>query len=100
MQKMLGVALAAGLAFLPLSAHAADTAQGIVQSVDVVTGVFVIKAEGPGAHDMSFTVSEKLDFDELSLEAGERLAVEYDSKQCADKTACVSTATKVSRPKS
>ena len=99
MKKLLGVAFAAGLAFLPVSAFAADSAQGVIKSVDIVTGVFVIQSD-KDAHDMGFTVSEKLDFDELSLESGERVVIEYDPAQCAGKATCISTATKVSRPKS
>ena len=99
MKKLLGVAFAAGLAFLPVSAFAADSAQGVVKSVDVVTGVFVIHTD-KDAKEMGFTVSEKLDFDELALESGERIVIEYDQAQCAGKTTCISTATKVTRPKS
>ena len=97
MNRMLGVALAAGLAFSPVSAYALDKAQGTVQSVDIVTGVFVIKTDGDTARDMSFTVSDKLDFDELAIEAGERLSVEYDQGQCGSNNSCVSTAHKVDR---
>ncbi|MEQ9449258.1 MAG: hypothetical protein RLN70_10190 [Rhodospirillaceae bacterium] len=97
MKKMLGVAFAAGLAFAPVYAFAADTATGIVQSVDNVTGVVVIKTEAVAA--MSVTFSEKIDFDELALEKGEKIAIEYDAKQCAGKADCVSMVSKVSRVK-
>jgi len=99
MKKMLGVAFAAGLAFLPVSAHAADSAQGVIASVDIVTGIFVVRTDKDSTA-MSFTVSEKIDFDELSLVSGERIMIEYDPAQCAGKADCLSTATKVTRPKS
>jgi hypothetical protein len=97
MKKMLGVAFAAGLAFAPVCAFAADMATGVVQSVDNVTGVVVIKTDA--AADMSVTFSEKIDFDELALEKGEKIAIEYDAKQCAGKASFVSMVSKVSRVK-
>lgn len=89
MKQLLGVALAAGLAFVPVMAKALDTAQGVVRSADVLSGVLVISTDGDNAREMSFNVSEKVNFYELFLEPGDRVSVEFDASECPDGNGCM-----------
>lgn len=99
MKKMLGVALAAGLAFVPVSAIAADTVLGTVQEADIFSGTLTIRADNDPDNAMSFNVSEKVDFFELFLEPGHRVMIEYDKAQCGTTAGCMPTATKIEHNK-
>lgn len=95
MNRMLGVALAAGLAFLPTSSYAVDKALGVVQSADPFTGILVIRADGEKARDMTISVSEKVNFYELYLYPGDRVSFVYDRTGCGDDASRLPTARKV-----
>ena len=89
-------ALAAGLAFTPVSALAMERVQGVVQRVDTTANEFTIAIGGAKKQRLTFKVSAST-FEELALDVNDVLAVDFDKAECAGKTDCVSTAAKVER---
>lgn len=92
MNRMLGVALAAGLALSSGAAYALDKVGGTVSSVDIVYGEFTLAVDGDASRAMQFRVAPEIDFDNLSLTKGQTLDVEYDAAACAGKADCVPVA--------
>ena len=97
MNKMLGVALAAGLALSSGSAYALDKVGGVVQKVDAVLAEFTIVVAGDQQRQIHFQVPAEMDFDELNITVGESLSVQYDASECGSNAECVSTVKAIDR---